>query len=92
LCEQNVELLNINPGAILWGPLCLLCSGYRVSFPAVKRPGRGVDNPTQSSAEVKERVKLYRYYYSETAWPVLGRILPFFFTLNLVVRKVSSGL
>jgi hypothetical protein len=30
-----------------------------VSFPGVKRPGRGVDHPPQSSAEVKERVELY---------------------------------
>ena len=28
------------------------------SFPGVKRPGRGVDHPTPSSAEVKERVEL----------------------------------
>ena len=31
------------------------------SFPGVKRPGRGVDNPPASSAEVKERVELYLY-------------------------------
>ena len=29
--------------------------------PDVKRPGRGVDYPPQSSAEVKERVELYLY-------------------------------
>jgi len=29
-----------------------------VSFPGVKRTGRGVDHPPQSSAEVKERVEL----------------------------------
>jgi hypothetical protein len=29
------------------------------SFPGVKRPGRGVDHPPASSAEVKERVELY---------------------------------
>jgi hypothetical protein len=29
------------------------------SFPGVKRPGRGVDHPPLSSAEVEERVKLY---------------------------------
>jgi hypothetical protein len=31
------------------------------SFPGVKRPGRGVDHPHSSSAEVKERVELYVY-------------------------------
>jgi len=31
------------------------------SFPGVKRPGRGVDHPPTSSAEVKERVQLYLY-------------------------------
>jgi len=29
------------------------------SFPGIKRPGRGGDNPPPSSAEVKERVELY---------------------------------
>ena len=31
------------------------------SFPEVKWPGRGVDYPPPSSAEVKERVELYLY-------------------------------
>ena len=31
----------------------------RGSFPGVKRPGRNVDHPPPSSAEVKERVELY---------------------------------
>jgi hypothetical protein len=30
-------------------------------FPVVKRPGRGVDHPPPSSAEVKERVELHLY-------------------------------
>jgi hypothetical protein len=42
------------------------------SFPGVKRPGRGVDHPPTSSAEVKERVELYLYSPSELSWPVLG--------------------
>jgi hypothetical protein len=29
------------------------------SFPGVNRPGRGVDHPSSSRAEVKERVQLY---------------------------------
>jgi len=35
-----------------------LCSGYRVSFPAVKRRDRGVSQPSPSSVKVKERVEL----------------------------------
>jgi hypothetical protein len=54
----------------------LLYTGYRFSFPGVKRPGRGVDHPPPSSAEVKERVELYLYAPSGPSWPVLGRTLP----------------
>jgi hypothetical protein len=31
-------------------------------FPVVKRPGRGVDRPPPSGAEVKESVEVYLYY------------------------------
>ena len=40
------------------------------SFPGVKRPGRGVNQPP-SSAEVKERVELYLFSPSGPSWPVL---------------------
>jgi hypothetical protein len=42
------------------GPPSLLYNGYQV-FAGVKRPGRGVDHPPQSSVEVKERVELHFY-------------------------------
>jgi len=42
------------------------------SFLGVKRPGRGVDDPPPSGAEVKERVELYLYSSSGPSWPVLG--------------------
>ena len=42
------------------------------SFSGVKRPGRGVDHPPSSSAEVKERIELYIYSPSGPSWPVLG--------------------
>jgi len=42
------------------------------SFPGVKRPGRGTDHPPPSSAEVKERVELYRCSPSRPSWLVLG--------------------
>jgi hypothetical protein len=60
----------------LWGPPSLLYNGYRVSFPGVKRSGRGVDYPPSCSARVKERVQLYFYSPSGPSWPVLGRALP----------------
>jgi hypothetical protein len=41
-------------------------------FPGVKQPGRGVDHPSSSSAEAKERVELYLYSPSGLSWPVLG--------------------
>jgi hypothetical protein len=50
---------------------------YRISFLAVRRPGRGVDHPPSSSAEVKERVELYLSSPSEPSLPVLVCILPF---------------
>jgi len=36
------------------------------SFPGVKPPGRGIDHPPPSSAEVKERVE--RYLYPPPIW------------------------
>ena len=42
------------------------------SFPGVKRPGRGVDHPRPSSAEVKGIVELYLYSPSGPSWSVLG--------------------
>ena len=42
------------------------------SLPGRKRPGRGVDHPPPSSAEVKEREELYIYSPSGTSWRVLG--------------------
>jgi hypothetical protein len=44
------------------------------SLPGVKWPGRGVDHPHPSSAEVKEKVELYST--SGLSWSVTGRSLP----------------
>jgi hypothetical protein len=44
-----------------WGPPSLLYNGYRVSFPGLKWPGRGVKLPPPSRVEVKEGVTLGRY-------------------------------
>ena len=40
-------------------------------FPGVKRPRRGLDHPTLSSAEVKEGVSLYVYSPFGHSWPAL---------------------
>jgi hypothetical protein len=48
------------------------CTMGTVSFPGVKRPGRGIDHPPPSSTKVKERVELYLYFPSGPSWPVLG--------------------
>jgi hypothetical protein len=42
------------------------------SFPGVKRQWRGVNHLPPSSAEVKERVRLYLYSPCEPSGPVLG--------------------
>ena len=55
-------------------PCCppkLLHNAYRVSFPEVKRPGRGVDHLPPFSAEVEERIELYLCPSCEPSWPVL---------------------
>jgi hypothetical protein len=36
-----------------WGSPSFLYNGHRVSFPRVKRPGRGINHPPQSSDEFK---------------------------------------
>jgi hypothetical protein len=41
-------------------------------FPGVERPGRGVDHPLPSNAEVKERAELYSYSPSGPSWSVIG--------------------
>ena len=42
------------------------------SFLGVKRPGRGVDHPSSSNAEVEGRVELYICSPSGPSWPVIG--------------------
>jgi hypothetical protein len=53
-----------------WGPPNLLYSKYRICFPEVKRPGRGVNHPPPRSAEVIPLTP------SGPSWPVLGQTLP----------------
>jgi len=63
--EKEEEVLN-GPGA---HPTSYTV-GVR-SFPGVKWRGIGVDHPPPSSAEVKERVKLYLYSTSGSSWPII---------------------
>jgi hypothetical protein len=51
----------------------------------VKRPGRGINHALPSSAEVKERVKLYLCSPSVPSRPVLGRTL----LLLFIIKSVS---
>jgi len=42
------------------------------SFLGIKRPEHGVDLPSPSITEAKERVELYLYSTSGPSWPVIG--------------------
>jgi hypothetical protein len=48
------------------------CTMGTWSFSGIKRPGRGVDHPPPSSAEVKLREELHLYSTSMPSWPVIG--------------------
>ena len=52
------EIFHTHPDQ-LWDPPNLLHNGHWVSFPGVKRPGRGVDHPPPCSVEVKKREELW---------------------------------
>ena len=49
------------------------------SFPGVKRPGRGADDPPPSQRRGHERIGLYLYSPSGSSWPVIGRTFTFTF-------------
>ena len=57
-------------------------------FTGVKRPGRVVDHPPPSSAEVKEIVELYLYSPSGPSWPDIGWNLPLSFTFMEVYTRM----
>jgi hypothetical protein len=69
--ERTISWVQTGPEA--YPASCTMGTG---SFPGVKRPGRAVDHPPPSSAEVKERLELYLYSPSGPSWPVLGWPLP----------------
>jgi hypothetical protein len=51
--------VHVKTGAETHPASCIMGTGF--FSPGIKRPGRGVDHPFESSAEVKERVMLYLY-------------------------------
>jgi hypothetical protein len=55
-----------------WDPPSLLYDGYRLSLQGVQQPGRGVDHPPPSIADVKERAPLYLFSHVGNSWPVTG--------------------
>ena len=59
-------------------------------FPGVKRPGRGVDHPSPSSAEVKERIELYLCSTSGPSWPVKVT-LTFTFNVAFILKAERSS-
>ena len=61
------------------------------SFPGVKRPGRCVNHPPPSRAEVKERVELNLYSPSVPSWQVIGRNLSWFIS-ELTWKPVDGPL
>ena len=58
------------------------------SFPGVNGPGRGVNHPPPSSAEVKERAGLYLYSPSVPSWQVKGELY-LSYSLCLVLGATS---
>ena len=62
------------------------------SFPGVKRPGRGIDHPPPSSAEVKERVELYLYSPYRSSWPVTGGTLLIYLITYLLTYLLTYSM
>jgi len=63
------------------------CTMGTGSFPGVKRPGRGVDHPSPSSAEVEGRVELYIWL---PLWAFLACSMVKL--LYLLLQDVSGGI
>jgi hypothetical protein len=59
-----------HPSRPALGPIQPPIRWLPVSLLGVKRPGRCVNHPPPSMAQVKERVQLYLYSLSALSWPV----------------------
>jgi hypothetical protein len=62
------------------------------SFPGVKRPRRGVNHPSLSTAEVKEKVELYLYFPLPPAFMECYRANFTFFAQLLPINKATLNL
>ena len=65
-------------------------NGYRLSIPEIKLTVRGVDYARPSSVDVEERVEIRFFSPTGPSWRVIGRTLPFTFTLNNSVTTLQS--
>ena len=84
---SGIEIFRTRPDRP-WDPPSFLYNVYRLSFPGVKRPGRGVNHPLPSVAEVKERVELYLYFPLDLYGLFLDRL---YFTSDQIEQgSVSS--
>jgi len=61
------------------------------SLPGVKRPGRGADHPSPSSAEVEGRVELYIYIYIYLGM-ILRSYLNWVNQVNYIAQKARKAL
>jgi hypothetical protein len=63
-------------------------------FPAAKWPGRGIDHPNPSGAEIKERVELYLYSHCGPSWSVLSLTYLYllFESFGKYVQKIQVSL
>jgi len=65
------RVFRTSPGRV-WGPPSFLYNGYRVSFPGVKRSGRGVDHPPHLVRRLKKELSYTFNIPSGPSWLVLG--------------------
>ena len=61
-----------------------------VSFPRVKRLGRGLNHPLPSSLQVKEKVAVNLYSHCAPSWPALGQTLHSSFLLPVAQRTKTQ--
>jgi hypothetical protein len=80
--SQRGQILHTRPDRP-WDPPGLLYNGHRVSFPGVRRLGRGGDQSPPSSVNIKER------FPSRPSRSALGRTLRKGLLLDRTVRSLQ---